>query len=256
MHLFAQVELLLLLMSGNVFNIGQDPVDEFMDIVLSITLIIMVIVFFIIWFIMTIKVLLKLFQTSQSKLAIWCRGNRFTRHLWIDNLIIESDGTVKRINKTAHKQRGKSLIGDQFIMDRRIHNRANTAAVQRKLGIDDDAELMRNPLWAADIADGAASEIKNTTDFMSINPMFTELQEMQGKKNIYPDHTDSDNEYDKRDSQPHFLNLDVLMKLILIQYIYNYLVIHLMYIQIIQMMMMMYHMNMFMKKKKYILMLL
>jgi hypothetical protein len=178
LHLVAQTEIIVLLLSGNVFNTQQEP-DEFMEVLMSVVLIMMVITFVMWWGFATVKVALKLFARSEKGCAAWCRNNRVTRAIFgiagTEMGEVDDDGNIKaKTNMAKKKKRGASLIGDMYQISRTDLN-----ASSKRRGIITDtlntsnATVTRNPLWEADAESAFAQS--DALDDMQINPMHDDV---------------------------------------------------------------------------------
>jgi hypothetical protein len=118
LHLVSQVELILMMMAGNVFE-KQPEYDPLMDVVLSVVMIAMISGFFIWWFVGVYKVIKKTVQmarigtgTHKVKMFFKCKEYKehaSSLHSGSGYTIVGSKMTQDRVDITSNKMRAKLL---------------------------------------------------------------------------------------------------------------------------------------------------
>jgi hypothetical protein len=147
LHLFAQTELILLLMAGNVANTKQE-VDSLMDTVMSVVLIAAVILFFLYFLVGAMSVGWKLFTDSE-------RGKK-----------------IKFIKKKADKaaKKEKSIRGEfltEISVDRRNLRRSGKKSLK-----EEGMTMQRNALFMADGVAAVSYDAVDKADLtVIVNPL-------------------------------------------------------------------------------------
>jgi hypothetical protein len=139
LHMIALVEILLMLMAGNVFNSLEEP-DELMDAVLSVVLIGIVCGFFAWWLLTTGNVAKKLILESKSPCVLRCIRLCNKKYDYED----EAGTEEMRQRARAERANAKHALYDGLFAVARVDLQAHSTT--RLPGADNGVELKRNAL--------------------------------------------------------------------------------------------------------------
>jgi hypothetical protein len=134
LHLFAQCEIILLLMSGNIFNRLTTP-DPFMDVVLSIALIIIVLAFFAFFMLQAAQALKKMCAKREKRPSGDMMSELDGRPVQVDPIQLKSPKDAEKLG---------SLDMEMVAIDRRLLRPPKAAQPE-----GETTDMRRNPVWSS-----------------------------------------------------------------------------------------------------------